>query len=90
MIKSENFHEDSKTVEKPTNPKGKSKVGAVVVDNTAQQIQQLQGAVKGLSCYRVISRIPKCNKFHNMYPIQCKTTLNSLPQVSQSQNPTNP
>ena len=49
MIESENFHEDSKTVDKPTNPKGKSKVGAVIVDNTAQQIQQLQGAVKGLT-----------------------------------------
>ena len=41
MIESENFHEDYKTVEKFTNPKGKSKVGAVTVDNTAQQIQQL-------------------------------------------------
>ena len=49
MIESENFHEDSKTVEKPTNPKGKSKVDAVIVDNAAQQIQQLQGAVKGLT-----------------------------------------
>ena len=49
MIESENFHEDSKTVEKPTNPKGKSKVGAVIVENAAQQIQQLQGAVKGLT-----------------------------------------
>ena len=49
MIESENFHEDSKTVEKPTNQKGKSKVGALTVDNTAQQIQQLQGAVNGLA-----------------------------------------
>ena len=29
MIESENFLEDSKTMEKPTNPQGKSKVGAV-------------------------------------------------------------
>ena len=49
MIGPENFHEDSKTVENPTNPKGKSKVGTVTVDNTAQQIQQLQGTVKGLT-----------------------------------------
>ena len=49
MIESENFHEDSKTVEKPTNPKNKSKVSVATVDNTAQQIQQLQGAVKGLT-----------------------------------------
>ena len=39
----------TKTVEKSTNPKSKSKVGVVTVDNTAQQIQQLQGAVKGLT-----------------------------------------
>ena len=37
MIESENFYEDSKTMEKPTNPKGKSKVSAVTIDNTAQQ-----------------------------------------------------
>ena len=49
MIETENFHEDAKTEAKPTNQKGKAKVGAVTIDNTAQQIQQLQGAVKGLT-----------------------------------------
>ena len=49
MIESENFHEDAKTEAKPTNQKGKAKVGTVTIDNTAQQIQQLQGAVKGLT-----------------------------------------
>ena len=49
MIESENFHEDAKTEAKPTNQKDKAKVGAVTIDNTAQQIQQLQGAVKGLT-----------------------------------------
>ena len=49
MIESENFHEDSKPEVKSTNQKGEAKVGAVTVDNTAQQIQQLQGAVKGLT-----------------------------------------
>ena len=49
MIESENFHEDSKPEAKPTNQKGKAKVGAVTVDNTAQQIPQLQGTVKGLT-----------------------------------------
>ena len=34
---------------KPTNQKGKAKVDAVTIDNTAQQIQQLQGVVKGLT-----------------------------------------
>ena len=88
MIESENFHEDSKIVEKSTNPKSKSKVSVVTVDNTAQQIQQLQGTVKHLTkLLQVISKIPKCNKFHHMYLIQCKTTLNSLLQAFQSQNP---
>ena len=49
MIESENFHEDARVETKPANQKGKTKVGAVTVDNTAQQIQQLQGAVKGLT-----------------------------------------
>ena len=49
MIESENFYEDAKTEAKPTNQKGKAKVDAVTIDNTAQQIQQLQGAVKGLT-----------------------------------------
>ena len=34
---------------KSTNAKGKGKVGVAIVDNTSQQIQQLQGAVKGLT-----------------------------------------
>ena len=49
MIESENFYEDAKTEAKPTNQKGKAKVDAVTTDDTAQQIQQLQGAVKGLT-----------------------------------------
>ena len=49
MVESENFHEDTKIEAKPTSQKGKAKVGAVTIDNTAQQIQQLQGAVKGLT-----------------------------------------
>ena len=47
MIESENFHEDARTEAKLTNQQGKVKVDAVTIDNTAQQIQQLQGAVKG-------------------------------------------
>ena len=49
MIESENFHEYAKTEAKSTNQKGKAKVDAVNIDNTAQQIQQLQGVVKGLT-----------------------------------------
>ena len=33
MIESENFHEDTKIEAKPTNQKGKAKVGAVTIDN---------------------------------------------------------
>ena len=70
MIESENFHEDSKPEAKPTNQKGKAKVGAVTVDNTAQQIQQLQGAVKGFTkLLQGNKKIPNHNRFHNLYPI---------------------
>ena len=40
MIESEKCHEDSKTVEKPINPKGNSKVGAVIVDPTTARCSQ--------------------------------------------------
>ena len=89
MIESENFHEDSKPEAKPTNQKGKAKVGAVTVDNTAQQIQQLQGAVKGLT------KLLQGNK-QNTQPQQIPQFVpnikvdNSLPQNSQNQNPANP
>ena len=76
MIESENFHEEAKTETKPTNQKGKAKVDAVTIDNTAQQIQQLQGAVKGLTkLMQVIDKIPNHNRFHNLYHNLCKTIL---------------
>ena len=76
---------------KPSPPikKGKAKVGAVTVDNTAQQIQQLQGAVKGLT------KLLQGNK-QNTQPQQIPQFVpnlnidNSLPQNSQNQNPANP
>ena len=89
MIESENLHEDSKPEAKPTNQKGKGKVGAVTVDNTAQQIQQLQGAVKGLT------KLLQGNK-QNTQPQQIPQFVpnlnidNSLQQNSQNQNPANP
>ena len=89
MIESENFHEDSKPEAKPTNQDGKAKAGAVSVDNTAQQIQQLQGAVKGLT------KLLEGNK-QNTQPQQIRQFVpnlsvdNSLPQNSQNQNPANP
>ena len=59
------------------------------MDNTAQQIQQLQGAVKGLT------KLLQGNK-QNTQPQQIPqfipnlNTDNSLPQNSQNQNPANP
>ena len=52
IVESENFHENSGTEAKNTSNKGKSKVNVAPVDNPTQQIQQmqqLQGAVKGLT-----------------------------------------
>ena len=52
IVESENFHENSGNETKSTGYKGKSKVNIASVDNPTQQIQQmqqLQGAVKGLT-----------------------------------------
>ena len=52
IVESENFHENSGNETKSTSYKGKSKVNIASVDNPTQQIQQmqqLQGAVKGLT-----------------------------------------
>ena len=89
MIKSENFYEDSKPEAKPNNQKGKAKVEAVTVDNTAQQIQQLQGAVKGLT---KLSQGNKQNTQPQRIPqfVPNLNVYNSLPQNSQNQNPANP
>ena len=90
MIESENSHEDSKQEKKPTNLKGKTKVGADTVDNTAHQIQQLQGAVKGLT------KLIQGNK-QNSQPQQIpqfvsnpiQNNSNSIPQAFQNQNHAN-
>ena len=47
IIESESLHEDSKTEIKSSNVNGEGKVDVAIADNTSQQIQQLQGAVKG-------------------------------------------
>ena len=78
MIESESFHEDTKNEAKPTNQKGKAKVGAVTIDNAAQQIQYSNYKVQLkvlLNCYRVVDKIPNHNRFHNLYHNLCKTTL---------------
>ena len=49
IVESESLHKDSKVETKTTSTKGKGKVSVATVDSTSQQIQQLQGAVKGLT-----------------------------------------
>ena len=89
MIESENFDEDAKIEAKPTNQKGKAKFGAVTIDNTTQQIQQLQDAVKGLA------KLLQGNR-QNTQPQQIPQFVpqsvqnNTLPQASQNQSPAHP
>ena len=70
IVESENFHENSGNEAKSTSYKGKSKITAASVDNSTQQmqqIQQLQGAVKGLTKM-----------------LQNNQQQTQLPQISQS------
>ena len=91
MIESENFHEDAKTEAKPTNQKGKAKVGAVTIDNTAQQIQQFQGAVKGLTKLLQGGRQnTQPQQIPQFVPQLVQDNSNTLPQASQNQNPAQP
>ena len=92
IVESESLHEDSKTEIKSTNVKGKSKVGVAIVDNTSQQIQQLQGAVKGLTKMlqgnqqnSQTSQIPQyvSQAVQNSVQIPIQNDLNTLPQASQ-------
>ena len=91
MIESENFYEDAKTEAKPTNQKGKAKVDAVTIDNTAQQIQQLQGVVKGLTKLIQGNRQnTQPQQSPQFVPQLMQDNPNALPQASQSQNPAHP
>ena len=83
---------------KSTNAKGKGKVGVATVDNTSQQIQQLQGTVKGLTKMLQgnqqnpqTSQIPQyvSQLVQTSVQIPIQNDLNTLPQASQSQNSTN-
>ena len=98
IVESESLHEDSKTEIKSTNVKGKGKVGVAIVDNTSQQIQQLQGAVKGLTKMLQgnqqnlqTSQIPQyvSQPVQNSVQIPVQNDLNTLPQASQGQNSAN-
>ena len=94
IVESESLHEDSKTEIKSTTAKGKGKVGVALVDNTSQQIQQLQGAVKGLTemlqgnqQIKQTSSIPQyvSQPTQNTVQIPVQSDVNTLPQASPSQ-----
>ena len=79
IVESESLHEDSKTEIKSTNAKGKGKVGVAIVDNTSQQIQQLQGAVKDLiKMLQGNQQNSQTSQFHNMCYNQYRTLCKSL------------
>ena len=95
IVESESLHEDYKTEIKSTTAKGKGKVGVALVDNTSQQIQQLQGAVKGLTKMlqgnqqlTQTSQTPQyvSQPTQNTVQIPVQSDVNTLPQASPSQN----
>ena len=98
IIESESLHKDYKTEIKSTDVKGKGKVGVATADNTSQQIQQLQGAVKGLTkllqgnqqnsqTYQIPQYVPQ--PVQNSVQIPVQNDLNTLPQASQGQSSAN-
>ena len=93
IVESESLHEDSKVESKTTTTKGKSKVSVATVDSTSQQIQQLQGAVKGLT--KMLQGNQQLNQTTPQYVSQpapsaftelVQNDMNTLPQASPSQN----
>ena len=92
IVESESLHEDSKTEMKSTTTKGKGKVSVATVDSTSQQIQQLQGAVKGLTKMlqgnQQMTQTPQYVSQPAQNTIQelVQNDMNTLPQASPSQN----
>ena len=95
IVESESLHDDSKTEIKSTTAKGKGKVGVALVDNTSQQIQQLQGAVKGLTKmlqgYQQITQTSPIPQYvsqptQTTVQIPVQSDVSTLPQASPNQN----
>ena len=92
IVESESLHEDSKTEMKSTTTKGKGKVSVATVDSTSQQIQQLQGADKGLTKMlqgnQQMTQTPQYVSQPAQNTIQelVQNDMNTLPQASPSQN----
>ena len=93
IVESESLHEDSKTETKTTATKSKGKVSVATVDSTSQQIQQLQGAVKGLT--KMLQGNQQLSQTTPQYVSQLaqgtftelvQNDMNTLPKASPSQN----
>ena len=95
IVESENFHENSGNETKSTSYKGKSKITAASVDNSTQQIQQLQGAVKGLTKLlqnnQQQTQLPQISQFVPQTGQQgTQENVNTLPQATNGQGSTTP
>ena len=98
IVESENFHENSGKETKSTSYKGKSKITAASVDDSTQQmqqIQQLQGAVKGLT--KLLQNNPQQTQLPQISQFVPQTgqqgtqeNVNTLPQATNGQGSTTP
>ena len=92
IVESESLHEDSETEMKSTNTKAKGKGSVATVDSTNQQIQQLKGAVKGLTKMlqgnQQMTQTPQYVSQPTQNTVQelVQNDVNTLPQASPSQN----
>ena len=87
IVESENFHENSGIETKATSNKGKSKINVASVDNP---MQQLQGAVKGLTKLlqnnQQQTQLPQNPQFVSQKGTQ--DNVNTLPQATNGQGST--
>ena len=98
IVESENFHENSGNETKSTSYKGKSKITAASVDNSTQQmqqIQQLQGTVKGLTKLLQNNQLPtQLPQFPQFVPQTgqkgTQENVKTLPQATNGQGSTTP
>ena len=95
IVESENFHENSGIETKATSSKGKSKINVASVDNPTQQMQQLQGAVKGLTKLlqnnQQQTQLPQIPQFVSQTGQKgTQENVNTLPQITNGQGSTTP
>ena len=95
IVESENFHENSGIETKTTSNKGKGKINVASVDNPTQQMQQLQGAVKGLTKLlqnnQQPTQLPQIPQFvPQAGPKGTQENVNILPQATNGQGSTTP